>query len=168
MEPRKPREPKVIPPNDKFFFTCGIRGQVDLLVLDEHSRKKERRIIKNIVTHIGDAILADLLASNGLTNPLSHIAVGDGTTAATKDDTQLENELLRESATRQQETGDQDNVVRFEAIWPVGAAQGSYTEAGIFDADTAGNLFSRTTFTQLDVGPADTLLVRWYIQFLGA
>jgi len=138
-------------------------GEVEIIVQREGYRKIVKK--KNLFVDVGLSLLAELLANNGLTNAFGYIALGNGTTAPANTDTALENELIRTSANVTHLTGAETNKTQFEANWDMGAAEGVYTEAGIFNLDADGDMLNRITFAELTVTDTDTLLVRWKIVF---
>ena len=54
-------------------------------------------------------------------------------------------------------------MVEYQHVWAIGTATGTYYEAGMFDADTAGNMFNRVTFPELVVEDIHQLVVTWVI-----
>lgn len=69
----------------------AIKGELTIVLRDEHGREVERRKIKNLITVNGRKLLADLLMGkvNALPSRWS-VAVGTGTTAPTVGDKDLE------------------------------------------------------------------------------
>ena len=139
-------------------------GILTLTVIHKDGTKDIYRI-KNLLTTIGLSDLAELLANNSIATPYSYLALGDGSTAPTPTDTALENELLRASATVTHLSAPDDTKVRYQAVWTVGNATGTYREAGIFNADSAGNMFNRATYADVVVGDTDALIANWDIDF---
>jgi len=136
-----------------------IVGKVRIEVL------KNDKVIKkicadNLVVNGGLGLVTAYLTGSSPAVPVSHVAVGDGQTAPTPGDIALENELIREAVNI---TNPSSNAVQFQHIWAIGTATGTYYEAGLLDADTDGNLFSRVTFPELIVEDIHQLIVTWTI-----
>lgn len=70
------------------------------------------------------------------------IAIGSGATAETVDDTELESELARVEADY---TAGGVGVATLRATFDAGVGTGTITEVGLFNDDTAGDMFSRHT-----------------------
>jgi hypothetical protein len=122
--------------------------------------------VSNLVGNYGTALMATLL-SGGANVQVNQIGLGTDATPETVTDTGLGAELYRKTASIALGTGADANKVTFESTWTAGAAAGTLREAGLFDDPAAGNLFSRTTFADLTIGPADTLIVTWVVSFVG-
>jgi hypothetical protein len=56
-------------------------------------------------------------------------------------------------------------VLTMVANWTAGAATGSWSEAGVFSAITAGTMMSRAVFTTINKGASDTLQITWTYTF---
>ena len=137
-----------------------VKGKVKFEVVDQEGRTVNSLIVNNLVVDAGLALVTAYLSGSAPAAPVSHIAVGDGQTAPTPGDTSLENELIRAAADI---TNPSNASVQFQHIWATGTASGTYYEAGLFDADTAGNMFSRVTFPELIVEDIHQLIVTWTI-----
>ena len=88
---------------------------------------------------------------------ISHIAVGTGTTAPAAAQTALVTESARVAATYAHTAG--TKVFTMVATFPAGTATAALTEAGIFNAASAGTMLDRVTFAVINKGAADTLTV---------
>jgi hypothetical protein len=135
-------------------------GKLNIELLEDG--KVVQRIKKhNLIVNVGLQQINDFIAGQiPATAPVSHLAIGDGQTAATPTDTTLENELHRTTATITQVNL---NDVQFQARWTPGTASGTYYEAGLFDADADGNMFSRSTFPELIVEDIHQIIITWTI-----
>ena len=95
---------------------------------------------------------------------MSHMAVGTGTTAAVAGDTALQTELDRNALSSVvQGTGGDANKVTYTADWAAGDGTGAITEAGIFNAASAGTMLCRSVFAVKNKGAADTLTLTWVL-----
>lgn len=142
-----------------------VRGEVTFKAKSPNGVTRVMKF-KNLVGNYGTSLMATLL-SGGANIQVNQIAVGTDATPEAVTDTGLGAELYRKGASVVLGTGVDANKVTFEATWSAGAAAGTLREAGLFDDPTAGNMFSRTTFADLVVGPADTLIATWVVSFVG-
>jgi hypothetical protein len=53
--------------------------------------------------------------------------------------------------------------VAYVATFPAGTGTGAVTEAGLFNASSAGTLLCRTVFSVINKGAADTLGITWTV-----
>jgi hypothetical protein len=111
-----------------------------------------------IVTTGKNFAAAALLAASP--SPFTHIAVGSGAVAPALADTALGSEIARSAFSSSSRAA---NVVNMSVTMGPGVGTGALTEAGIFNASTAGTLFSRVTFPVVNKGAADTITVTWQI-----
>ncbi|MGB9866710.1 MAG: hypothetical protein ACPLPR_02225 [Bacillota bacterium] len=127
----------------------GVRGQCLVELFDEHGRLKERRLVKNLIVNNGKyAITEQLLDSPSIAKP-SHMGIGTGTTAPAATDTALGAEVgTRVTVTKSRS----NNVLTLSATFGAGNGTGAITEAGIFNAATAGTMYSRITFSVINKG----------------
>jgi hypothetical protein len=119
---------------------------------------KQEATIHNLIVTVGKNGIADqLLASPSISKP-THMAIGTGTNAAAAGDTALQTELDRNALTTKTRS---TNVVTMVGDWAAGDGTGAITEAGILDAASSGNLYSRAVFSVVNKGSADTLQIVW-------
>jgi hypothetical protein len=131
-----------------------IRGHVEFELRDENGELKDRWELDNTVTTNGKNGLADqILAAPTLAKP-THMAIGTGTPSATA----LGTELDRNALANKTRSG---AVITFTATWAAGDGTGTLTEAGIFDAASAGNMWCSTSFTAKPKAAGDTLSATW-------
>lgn len=93
---------------------------------------------------------------------MTHMAIGTGTTAAAAGDTALVTELDRNVLTVSGGTVT-GNTIQYACTWAAGDGTGAITEAGIFDAATAGDMLARTVFAVVNKGASDALSITWTI-----
>lgn len=121
---------------------------------DANGNVKDERSIHNAVTTAGKNMIADrLLASPTLGVP-THMGVGTGTPSATALGAELDRNALT-SKTRS------NAVVTMVGNWAAGDGTGAITEAGVFDAASAGNCHLTTSFAVINKGANDTLQITW-------
>lgn len=137
-----------------------LKGRVALELRGKDGQVKEIREIDNLVVDAGLDFIASRMAGTS-SDVMSHMALGSGTTAAAAGDTDLESILgsreLLDSVTVT------DNTVVYVASFEAGDATGAVTEAGIFNAATAGDMLCRTVFSVVNKAADDTLSVTWTI-----
>ena len=141
-------------------------GECYLEVRSITGKVKKTAKISNVVTDVGIAQVAGLL--NGLvTTPFQYIAIGTGTAGITATSTSLSGEIARKPATTSRVT---TNVTNDTAYWEAtfSSADGlsgtsSVAEAGIFDAETGGNMLLGKNFEAIEVNwdEGDTFTVSW-------
>lgn len=142
-----------------------VKGDVVLQVKSPNGVTRKVKI-PNLVGNYGTGHMATLLSA-GVVTHVQFIALGTDATPEAVTDTTLGAELYRKTASVTLGTGADANKVTYEATWSAGSAAGTLREAGLFNDASAGNMFSRTTFADLAIGPADTLIVTWTISFVG-
>lgn len=137
-----------------------LKGRVALELRGKDGQVKETREIDNLVVDAGLDFIASRMAGTS-SDVMSHMALGSGTTAAAAGDTDLESILgsreLLDSVTVT------DNTVVYVSSFEAGDATGAVTEAGIFNAASAGTMLCRTVFSVVNKAADDTLSVTWTI-----
>ena len=136
------------------------KGELDIVILDADGNTKEKIHINNLVVQTGRNFIADRIISSSNFDPMTHMAVGEDSTAVALSDTALLDELYRQafdSATRS------DNVVTFITTYAPGDATGAITEAGIFNAASGGTMLCRTQFAVVNKAAADTMIITWTV-----
>jgi len=143
----------------------GLRGEIEILLLDKDGKIKDVRRITNVITNTGKAQTAGLI--NGVvTTAFTYIAIGTGTTAESASDTALETETHRESATCSRVTTNVTNdTAQLQATFSGYTGTEAVTESGVFDASTGGNMLCRKTFSAINVDwdAGDSLQITWKI-----
>jgi hypothetical protein len=110
-----------------------------------------------IVTTGVNAIVDRLLASPSLGVP-THMAIGTGGTSPAAGQTTLTTELDRNALTSKTRSG---AVLTMVGDWAAGDGTGAITEAGVFDASSSGNMYSRALFSTINKAAGDTLQITW-------
>lgn len=110
--------------------------------------------VYNTVTNNGRYGIADqILAAPTLGKP-THMAIGTGTGGTTA----LASELDRNAMTSKTRA---TNVITMQGDWVAGDGTGALTEAGVFTASTAGDMWLYTTFPVVNKGANDALTITW-------
>jgi len=133
-------------------------GQVTFILTDANGKVKQTQKA-NLVVDAGKDFLASALL-NSSTSPFTHMALGTGTTAAAATDTTLHTELTRIAFTSHSVT---TNVASMSTTYGAGVGTGAITEAGIFNAATAGTMLSRVVFSVINKASTDTLTINWSV-----
>lgn len=113
---------------------------------------------QNLVVNGGLAFLANALVAAS-SSPFTHIAVGSGTTAASPSQTALVTELGRVAFTYTVS----GSSVTLTATFAAGVATGTWNEAGIFNAASAGTMYARTTFAAINKSASTVYIVTWVL-----
>jgi hypothetical protein len=140
------------------------KGVVQVQLLDADGNVKESREIPNLVVSSGLAYIASRMR-DATTTAMSHMAVGSGSTAAVAADTALGTQLARVAldSTTLVTTTVTNDAVQYVATFAAGTGTGAVTEAGIFNASSAGVLLCRTVFAVINKGALDTLVITWKV-----
>lgn len=99
---------------------------------------------------------------------MTHMAIGTGTTAAAVGQTALVTEVARVALTTSGGSVS-SNVITYTATIPADTpdvtapATAAITEAGVFNANSAGTMLARTVFTAINKGELDTMTISWDI-----
>lgn len=142
-----------------FSDSVGIKGSLDIKLIDNHGDLKDQRHINNLVVAVGKDLIASRLVGNTLAVP-SHMAVGSSNTAVTTSQTALGSELGRVTL---DSTSRSTNTITYVGTFPAGTGTGSLTEAGIFNAGASGNMLCRTNFNEVNKAAGDTIVITWNV-----
>lgn len=138
-------------------------GQVSFVLTDENGNIKQQGS-KNLVVNPGLAFIVSRMIGTSAA-VMSHMAIGTGTTAAAAAQTALVNESTRvalTSSTTVTTTVTNDSA-QYVATFGPGVGTAAITEAGIFNAASAGTMLARTVFPVINKGALDTLALTWKI-----
>ena len=139
---------------------AGATGQLSVILRDADGNIKQDVRVKNLVVNTGLNFMTSRMKDTTLA-AMTHMAVGSGTTAAAAGDTALETQIsARVSLTSTTVTA---NAIEYVAAFGAGVSTGAITEAGIFNASTAGTMLCRTVFSVVNKAAADTLQITWTI-----
>jgi len=136
-----------------------LTGALKLVLADAQGNIKEEHEVPNLVVTVGKNFIASRMIGT-TDNIMSHMAIGTGTTAPAVGNTTLVTEVGRVALTSNVRT---NNAIAYVATFPAGTGTGAITEAGIFNAASAGTLLCRTVFSVINKGAADTLGVTWTV-----
>lgn len=135
--------------------TMKLHGAITLL-LNKANGEVETVHKDNIIVDVGFDFIADAIGK-AASRPgvMGFIALGTGTTAAAAGQTALVMELDRNAATYAHTAG--TKTFSFTANFPAGDATGAITEAGVFNAASAGIMLDRVVFPVVNKGADDSL-----------
>lgn len=125
---------------------------------------KQQVSTHNLVVTAGKNWLATYLAATNTSNMLM-MAVGTSSTAVTAGDTALNGEFTgqRVVGTLYASQNLWQNTGVFGANVPSSTLTTGVNEAGIFNAGTAGTMYTHATFATINKAPADTLTIVWQV-----
>jgi hypothetical protein len=106
----------------------------------EGMRVGEDHVVRNLVVNTGKNFLANRAIANTKA-PISHVAIGSGSTPPALTQTQLVAETARVALSTATST---NNVVNCAGTIPIGAGTGTVEEVALFNAATLGDMISRT------------------------
>lgn len=134
-------------------------GQLNIQLFGANGELKDERTVKNLVVDTGLDYIASRM-KDATATAMSHMEVGTGTTAPAAGDTALETAISASRVTLTSTTVT-DNTIQYVGDFPAGTGTGAVTEAGVFNASSAGTMLCRTTFSVVNKGAADTLKITW-------
>jgi hypothetical protein len=140
------------------------KGRLNIVVKDAEGNVKDSREVDNLVVNTGLAYIASRMKDTTDT-AMTHMAVGTGTTAAAAGDTALGSESHRELLDSTTVTA---NAIAYVSSFEAGEGTGALTEAGIFNAASAGTMLCRTVFDVVNKGANDTMSITWTITITAA
>jgi hypothetical protein len=141
------------------YDSFTVRGHCHVELRDRRGELITTRDVHNLVVTTGrDAIIERLDAAPTTAAP-SHMEVGTGAVAPVAGNTTLGTALDRNALTSNIAAG---GVLTMIGNWAAGdATNPAITEAGVFNAASAGTMYSRATFTAINKGASDTLQITW-------
>jgi len=134
-------------------------GKLNVILRDVDGNVKEERNIDNLVVSAGLNYIASRM-KDATDTAMGYMAVGTGSTAAAAGDTALGSETDRNAVTSITVSS---NTIEYVASWSAGDATAALTEAGIFNASSAGTMLARVVFSTVNKGANDTLTITWTI-----
>jgi len=142
-----------------FTESVNVKGNLEVILLDETGKQKDYRKVNNLVVAVGKDVIASRLVGNALA-VMSHMAVGSSSTAAATSQTALGTELGRVDL---DSTSRATNTITYVATFPAGTGTGAITEAGILNAGATGNMLCRTVFGVVTKASGDTVVITWNV-----
>lgn len=137
-------------------------GELHIVLRDANGNIKEEKTVPNLVVTTGKNFIAASMLKTTTNSPvaMTHMGLGTGTTAANAADSALQTAIgTRSTVTPSVNT----NVVTYSATFAAGNATGAITEAGVFNASSAGTMLCRTVFSVVNKDAGDSLTINWNI-----
>lgn len=134
-------------------------GRLDIQVFGPNGELKQKETVDNLVVTAGLGYIASRM-KDATATAMSHMALGSGTASAAAGNSALGTELGRVALTSTTVTGSQ---VQYVATFGAGTATGAVTEAGIFNAASAGTMLCRTVFSVVNKDAGDTMSITWTV-----
>lgn len=141
--------------------TLSVRGELHIVLRDENGNTILERWVPNLVVNLGLAHIAARVVGNSPV-VMSHMELGTGTTPPASGDTALESRIV-DSRTAISSFTASDTTIIAECVFGPGIGSGAVSEAGIFNASSAGIMLCRTVFLPINKSALDTLTIQWYI-----
>jgi hypothetical protein len=143
--------------NDQLKMT----GELHVVVTGKDGLVKEDITIPNLVVTTGKNFVASRMTGSA-SAVMSHMAIGSGSVTPAVGDTALGTELGRVALTTAGGVAT-NATVEFIGSFPAGTGTGAVTEAGIFNASSAGTMLCRTTFPVVNKGADDSVAITWRV-----
>lgn len=141
--------------HDSFALT----GELSIVLTGPDGKVKDSRKVENLVVTAGKVFIASRM-TGVVDATMSHMAIGAGTVAAAVADTALGAQLGRTAMGSMSSAGP---VATYVSNFPAGVGTGAVTEAGIFNAVTAGTMLCRTVFAVVNKGADDSMSITWQV-----
>lgn len=146
-----------------FYDTSSLTGRVKLTLFGPDGEIKQQVEDHNLVVTAGKNWLATYLAQTN-TSDMIMMAIGTSSTAVAAGDTALNGEFCTRIVGT---TYASNNIYQLTATFPANNPSSTLTtgvnEAGIFNAGTAGTMFTHATFATVNKAPADSLQIVWQV-----
>lgn len=147
--------------------TAKLCGTLKLVLTDSTGLIKYSTEVPNTIVNTGRAFIAQSLIKTTVNSPasMSHMALGTNSTTVAVSQTALITEIgVRAAVTPANTTVTVTNdTIQYIATFGAGVSTGAITEAGIFNASTAGTMLCRTVFAVINKGVDDTLTITWRV-----
>lgn len=143
-------------------------GIFHIVVRDKNGYIKEGRIVKNLITTVGKALIAGRINGSGAPAAATYLAVGTGTNAAAAGDTTLQTEITDSGLARVNATASlvttttANDTAQLLTTFTVTGTK-AVTEAGILNASSSGTLLSRQVFSAVNVVNGDSLQLTYKV-----
>ena len=136
-------------------------GALRIVVTSAEGQVKEDVQVKNLVVNTGLNYIVSRM-KDATATAMTHMELGTGTTAAAAADTAL-GTAISGSRTALTSTTVSSNTITYVASFAAGTGTGAVTEAGIFNASSAGTMLCRTVFPVVNKQAGDSMTVTWTV-----
>jgi hypothetical protein len=146
------------------------RGRLTVEKTDARNILVETIHVHNSIVLSGRDLIAKLFVKQPI-EPVSHVAVGTGSTPVQASDAALVKELFRkpiapiDPSRHISTTGENKRKVTITADLDFKEANGALTEAGLFNAAAAGVMYNRVVFPPINKTTDFKLTLIWEITF---
>ena len=137
--------------HDNFQMTGHLSIAVNDAVVQE---------VPNLVVTDGKEYVASRMKDTTKAS-MSHMGIGTGSTAPAAGDSALGSQADRNALTSTTVSG---SAVTYVATFGAGEGTGAITEAGLFNASSAGDMLCRTVFAVVNKGASDSMTITWAVQ----
>jgi hypothetical protein len=154
----------------KLHEALDMRGRLTAQKRDDQDKLIETIRVNNSIVLNGRDLVAKLFINEPI-DPVSHVAVGTGSTAVAAADSALEAEVFRKAInpvdpSQHITTTDTDKrKVMITAELDFAEANAALTEAGLFNADSGGVMYNRVVFPPINKTADFKLTLIWEIIF---
>jgi hypothetical protein len=151
-----------------FLDDIKAKGKVTIELFNENGEKYFENTIDNLVVLVGRAWIAARMKDTGIPVQMTHMELGQGTTAPTASDTTIQTPFTPQGRVALSVAGGtvSSNTVTYTATFPAGTATGAVTEAAIFNNSTVGTMLCRTVFPVVNKPAADVLAISWQVSII--
>lgn len=139
------------------FLTA--KGTLGIVLTDQNGNLKQELNVTNLVVDTGLDYIASRM-KDATATAMTHMAIGSGTNDPAPGNTALQTSLGRVALTSTTVTG---NSVTYIASFAAGTGTGAVTEAGIFNAVSAGTMLCRTEFAVINKAAGDSMTITWTV-----
>jgi hypothetical protein len=151
--------------------SIDMKGRLTIQTCDRNHKVLDQITINNSIVLTGRDLVAKLFIKEKI-DPISHIAVGIGSTAVNPEkDEGLETPLFRKAIApvdptqNLTTTGEGRKKVTITAELDFSEANGALTEAGLFNAASGGVMYNRVVFPAINKTSDFKLTLLWEILF---
>jgi len=145
-----------------------LAGILHIVVTDSNGNIKEDKTENNLVVNTGLAFIISRMVGT-TKGVMSYMGVGSGVSAAVAGDTNLGSILgSRKVLDSTTIAGSNNEKVVYVSTFSAGEGTGAITEAGVFNASTAGDMLCRTVFAVVNKAASDTMVITWTITLSAA
>ena len=137
-----------------------VTGAVSLTLIGPDGNVKETREDHNLVVTGGKGVIAERMKGSPTLGAMTYMGIGSGAAAAAVSDTDI---TVLGSRVLLDSTAVAGAVITYVCTFVAGSGTGAVTEAGIFNASTAGTMLSRVMFAVVNKAAGDTMVVTWTI-----
>lgn len=147
-----------------------LTGAIDILHYGADGALKDERHLPNMIVFVGLAGIASRINGSGGEAAFTFVAIGTGTSGPTTGDSVLGSEITTGGGARgagtpsRVTTAQTDDTAQVVLTYTFTSGPFAVTEAGLFNASSAGTLLARRVFSALNVVSGDSLALTWKIQ----